>query len=53
MVFWNEVELKLRLGDLAAQFGVQGEMEVDNGHAFSYSVMVFFPQHFQHQVIQN
>ena len=53
MVYWNEVELKIGLGGLATKFNVQGDMEVENGHTFSYSVMVFFPQHFQHQVIQN
>ena len=53
MIFWNEVELKVGLGHLSTKFNVQGDMEVENGHTFSYSVMVFFPQHFQHQVIQN
>ena len=45
MIFWNEVELKIRLGELAEQFkvGDKLDMEVDNGHTFSYSVMVFFP----------
>ena len=43
MVFWNEVELKIGLGHLSAKFNVQGDMEVENGHIFSYSVMVFFP----------
>jgi len=43
MIFWNEVELKIRLGELSNQFKVDADMEVDNGHSFSYSVMVFFP----------
>jgi hypothetical protein len=28
-------------------------MESDNGHSFSYSVMVSFPQHFQYQAVMN
>lgn len=43
MIFWNEVELKVGLGHLSTKFNVQGDMEVENGHTFSYSVMVFFP----------
>jgi hypothetical protein len=46
MIYWNEVELKVGLASLANKFNVQGDMEVENGHTFSYSVMVFFPQHF-------
>ena len=43
MIFWNEVELKVGLGHLSEKFNVTGDMEVENGHTFSYSVMVFFP----------
>ena len=44
MIYWNEVELKIWLGYLSTKYNVQGDMEVENGHTFSYSVMVFFPQ---------
>lgn len=53
MVFWNEVELKIRLNTLAKQFKVQGNMDTDNGHNFSYQVITFFPQMFQIQVVKN
>ena len=43
MVFWNEIELKLRLEDLAKQHKIKGDMEADNGHSFSYQVFVHFP----------
>ena len=36
MVFWNEVELKIRLEELAIQHKISGNMEADNGHSFSY-----------------
>lgn len=48
LVFWNEVDLKLQLQALADKFKVFGDMESDNGHSFSYSVMVSFPTHFQY-----
>ena len=53
MVFWNEVELKMRLEDLAKQHKITGNMEADNGHSFSYQVFVYFPQKFMNQVIMN
>jgi len=53
MIFWNEIEMKVRLEKLAIQHRVQGNMEADNGHSFSYQVFVHFPQKFQHQVIKN
>jgi hypothetical protein len=53
MVFWNEVDLKIQLQKLAKVYMAGGlkeqqDMESDNGHTFSYSVMVLFPTRFQH-----
>lgn len=53
LVYWNEVEIKLNLQALSEQFKVFGEIEADNGHSFSMSVIVSFPQHFQNQCIMN
>ena len=36
IIFWNEVELKIRLEKLANQHKITGSMETDNGHSFSY-----------------
>ena len=47
MIIWNEIELKLSLEKLAKMFKVEGNMEIDNGHSFSYNAIVFFPQNFQ------
>jgi len=46
LVYWNEVDVKLNLDTLATHFKIFGDMESDNGHSFSFSVMVSFPQHF-------
>ena len=49
----NEVELKLELAKMAKIFGITGNQEIDNGHPFSYSVMVHFPQKFEEQTIKS
>ena len=46
MVIWNMVELKTSLQGLAGTSQIYGDMDVDNGHAFSYSVFVYFSQQF-------
>ena len=51
-VCWNEVELKVQLADKGKTFGIFGDLEIDNGHSYAYSVMVFFPTYFQTQVIK-
>ena len=53
MVFWNEVELKIRLEALANTYGIKGSMDKDNGHNFSYAVIRDFPRYFSEQVIKN
>lgn len=45
-MIWNQVELKLQLGDLCEEFKIFGEMEVDDGNSFSYSIIVNFPSLF-------
>jgi len=45
-VHWNQVELKIDLLEEAAHFGITGDVEIDNGNSFSYSVMLFFPTKF-------
>lgn len=46
MIFWNEIELKLELSKIAVEFGQQGNLEIDKGHSFQYSISVFFPTEF-------
>ena len=53
MVFWNEVELKIRLEGLANRYGIKGSMDKDNGHNFSYAVIRDFPKYFAEQVVKS
>ena len=45
-ILWNQVELKIALEDLSKQFGIYGDMELDNGNSFSYQIIVQFPTFF-------
>lgn len=53
MIVWNEIDLKLQLAAKALPFGIHGDLEIDSGHSFAYSIMVFFPTYFQSQVIKS
>jgi hypothetical protein len=53
MIFWNEVDLKIRLGHLAKKYGINGDMDKDNGHTFSFSVITHFPTVFSNQTVKN
>jgi hypothetical protein len=46
MVMWNQVELKVSLAAICAEFGHNGDMEIDNGNGFSYTVITNFPNSF-------
>lgn len=43
MMQWNEISLKIELEQISKSYKVMGDMEIDNGHSFSYSISVFFP----------
>lgn len=45
-MIWNQVDLKLSLEDLCANYDLGGDMEVDDGNSFSYTVIVQFPSVF-------
>lgn len=34
--YWNEVEAKIDIQAIAKQFGIKGDIDVDNGNSFSY-----------------
>ncbi len=46
MVLWNQVELKVELATICSEFGHNGDMEIDNGNGFSYTVITNFPNSF-------
>jgi hypothetical protein len=51
-MIWNQVELKLSLEDLCADYKLGGDMEVDDGNSFSYTVIVQFPSVFSQQIVK-
>jgi hypothetical protein len=51
LIVANNMELKLMLIDIAKEFGITGDLEIDNGHSFTYQVQLFYPTHFQRQVL--
>ena len=52
LMCWNQIELKLSLEDLCHDFGIHGDMEMDDGNSFSYNVTIEFPKIFNRQVIK-
>lgn len=52
-ILWNQVELKIALEDLSKQFGIYGDLELDNGNSFSYQIIVQFPTFFHTQVVRS
>ena len=52
-ILWNQVELKIALEDLSKQFGIYGDLELDNGNSFSYQIIVQFPIFFHTQVVRS
>jgi hypothetical protein len=40
----NSINLKMTLVEIAGEFDITGNLEVDNGHSFTYQIQVFFPQ---------
>ena len=37
---------------MAKEFGISGDIEIDNSHSFTYQIQVYFPTHFQKQVLR-
>ena len=44
------IELKIKLKEISKEFDITGDIEIDNGHSFTYQIQVFFPVRFQEQV---
>jgi len=47
------IELKLDLKDISREFDIYGDIDVDNGHSFTYQIQVHFPVFFQKHVENN
>lgn len=52
LIIWNQIDLKLTLEDLCSNFKIVGDMEIDDGNSFSYSVVHQFPTIFFGQMIK-
>jgi hypothetical protein len=52
MFISNSVELKIDILSRSNKFGIQGNIELDQGYSFLYQITIFFPMHFQKQVIK-
>ena len=44
------IQLKIDLKEIAEEFDITGDLEVDNGHSFTYQIQVHFPVLFQKHV---
>jgi len=49
----NLMELHADILHRANQFDLQGDIEIDDGHSFTYQVHMFFTMYFQKQVIKS
>ena len=45
-IITNNYELKLYLLDLAKEFGITGDIELDQGNSFTYQIYCFYPTYF-------
>jgi hypothetical protein len=49
----NILELKVNIVDKALEYGIYGDIELDQGYSFAYQITIFFPTYFQKQIIQS
>ena len=49
----NLMHLQTDILERAAAFNIHGDIEIDEGHSFTYQVRVFFSMYFQKQIIKS
>jgi hypothetical protein len=49
----NLFELQTDILQRAANFKIHGDIEIDDGHSFTYQVNVFFTMYFQRQLVKS
>jgi len=49
----NILELKVQILDKSVEYGIHGDIELDQGYSFAYQITIFFPSYFQKQIIQS
>jgi hypothetical protein len=42
----NILELKVTIVDKALEYGIYGDIELDQGYSFAYQITIFFPTYF-------
>ncbi len=42
----NSIDLKLQILDKSLDFGIYGDIELDQGYSFAYQITIFFPTYF-------
>ena len=47
------MELQLNIIERAAEFKIFGDIELDEGHSFTYQVNIFFTTYFQRQIVKS
>jgi hypothetical protein len=53
MKIQNFLELHERIHRIASSYGLEGNVEIDNGFSFAYQVQVFFTTYYQKLVIES
>ncbi len=46
MMVDNILELKVRIVDKSIDYGIYGDIELDQGYSFAYQITIFFPSYF-------
>lgn len=42
----NILELKVNIVDKALEYGIYGDIELDQGYSFAYQITIYFPTYF-------
>lgn len=42
----NILELKVQIVDKSIEYGIYGDIELDQGYSFAYQITIFFPSYF-------
>jgi len=42
----NILELKVQILDKSLDYGIYGDIELDQGYSFAYQITIFFPSYF-------
>lgn len=49
----NSIDLKLKILEKSKEYGIYGDIELDQGYSFAYQITIYFPTYFQGQIIKS